>query len=164
MFRHQLGTHQKEDSLIYEETNPDFEVDVSTSNSQEYITFNIKSLFEPKTNEIWFKHAKDEDTDFSLISPMQYGVNYSLKHGEQFFYKLTNEEDGINYKIVKIPLPTKYLLLSESNESSEYKPKDKNELDVIKNRNELQLFGSTELIKTNYDAKILDFEVTKHYM
>jgi protease II len=125
---------------------------------------------------------------------MQYGVNYSLKHGEQFFYKLTNEEDGINYKIVKIPLPTKYLLLSESNESSEYKPKDKNELEVIKkerfllpgnreidlprsnylqnrgdalevrNKNELQLFGPTELIKTNYDAKILDFEVTKHYM
>ncbi|CAI2370259.1 unnamed protein product [Moneuplotes crassus] len=191
--RHQLGTMQSNDSLIYEETNPDFEVEVSSSSSNEYVFINIKSRFMPLTNEVWFKHTKDTEGDFSLISPMKYGINYTVKHSEQFFYKMTNEEDGVNYKITKIPLPSKYLLLNEpSNKASEFKPKSHTALEVVRkerlqlpgdklitlpeshyfeNRkdaievrgtNQLQIVQPTELIKTDYDAKLLDFEVTKH--
>lgn len=191
--RHQLGTSQRDDSLIYEESNPDFDVEVSSTNSNEYIMIDIKSRFLPRTNEVWFKHTNDSEGDFSLISPMKYGINYRVKHSEQFFYKMTNEEDGVNYKITKITLPSKYLLLSEpENKSSEFKPKEATGIEVVR-KERLQLPGDklitlpesnyfeprkdalqvrssthlsiiepTDLIKTDYDAKLLDFEVTKH--
>ena len=167
---------------------------MSTTKSHDFILINIKSLFEPKTNEVWFKHAKDSESDFTLVSPMKYGIDYTIKHSEQFLYKMTNEDDSINYKIIKIPLPTKFLLLNEGNQASEFKQKEKNELDIVRNEklqlpgdrlvalpmsnyfenrsesleksgmNQLQLIEPYELIKTKYDAKLLDFEVTKNYL
>lgn len=194
MLRHQIGSINRPDDLIYDETNPDFEVSVSNTNSFEYVTITIKSLFTPLTTEVWMKHAKDDKGDFSLISPMKYGVHYKIKHSENFIYKMTNEDDFVNYKITKIPIPSKYLQLSENTEFSKYKPKDENVLVAktperlklpgdrsinlpnslyFENRNEslekvgttaIQLFEPSQLIKTNYDAKILDFEVTKNYL
>ena len=151
-------------------------------------------MFTPKTTEVWLKHTKDDKGDFSLVSPMRYGVDYKIKHSENFIYKMSNEDDFVNYKITKIPIPSKMQLLSESNESSKYKSKGENQLMQKSNerlqlpgnrtvnlptslhfesRNEslentesstLQLFEPSQLIKTNYDAKILDFEVTKNYL
>jgi protease II len=125
---------------------------------------------------------------------MSYGINYKIKHSQNFFYKMTNEEDGINYKIVKIPLPSKYLMLDELTERSDLKPKDKSALEVIrkekiklpgdrivalpnshyfehrsnalevKGKNQIQLIQPEELIKTDYDAKLLDFDITKNYL
>lgn len=147
------------------------------------------------TTEVWMKHAKDEKGDFTLVSPMKYGVHYKIKHSENFIYKMSNEDDFINYKITKIPIPSKYLQLTETQaESSEYKPKGEDQLvqktqerlqlpgdrsislpnsQYFENRSEslekvgttaIQLFEPAQLVKTNYDAKILDFEVTKNYL
>lgn len=125
---------------------------------------------------------------------MKYGVNYRIRHSGQFFYKMTNEDDGINYKITKIPIPNKFLQLTEKTESSEYKPKQGTELEVIKadklhlpgdrsinlpvsayfenrqdaleirSENSIQLLEPTDLIKTKFESKLLDFDVTKHYL
>ena len=61
----------------------------------------IRSLFKPSTNEVWLKHAaKDQTTEkFWLVQPMQQGVRYSVKHSGEFLYKMSNEEDKVNFKV-----------------------------------------------------------------
>lgn len=64
----------------------------------------IRSLFKPSTNEVWLKHAaKDQTTEkFWLVQPMQQGVRYSVKHSGEFLYKMSNEEDKVNFKVTTI--------------------------------------------------------------
>jgi protease II len=101
--------------IIYEEKNPDFKVSVENTLSGEYIMIKIESLFKPSTNEVWLKHAgKDAQFEkFWLVQPMQQGVRYFIKHSGEFLYKLSNEEDNMNFKITKIPVPMKIKLLAE---------------------------------------------------
>ena len=44
---------------------------------------------------------------------MQTGVRYQVKHSGEFLYKMSNEEDKLNFKISKIRLPDKVRLLAE---------------------------------------------------
>lgn len=37
---------------------------------------------------------------------MESGVNYFIKHSGEFLYKISNEEDKINFKITKIRIPS----------------------------------------------------------
>ena len=181
--------------MIYEETNSEFEVSVESTDSFEYVFIKINSLFTPLTTETWFKHSKNEEGDFSLVSPMRYGASYNVKHSGSFFYKMTNEEDGINYKITKIPLPSKFMMIDDSNESSNIKKENENHLEKLKDnlmmllpgdksielpqseffdnrenaleirsKSDLQLLQPEEIVKTKFDAKILDFYVNQHYL
>lgn len=36
---------------------------------------------------------------------MEMGVRYHIKHSDEFLFKITNEEDKMNFKVVKIKLP-----------------------------------------------------------
>lgn len=66
----------------------------------------IRSLFKPQTNEVWVRHAsKDFATEkFWLVQPMQPGVRYSVKHSGEFLYKMSNEEDRMNFKVSEFRL------------------------------------------------------------
>ena len=103
VFRHQLGSLQSQDALIYEETNPDFNVSVSNTLSGEFVKVNICSTFKPETNEIWLKSK--ENKKFWLVQAMQIGVSYDIKHSGQFLYKISNEEDMVNKSITRILIP-----------------------------------------------------------
>lgn len=59
----------------------------------------IRSLFRPATNEVWLKHAAKEDEKFWLVQPMQQGVRYYIKHSGEFLYKMSNEDDKVNFKV-----------------------------------------------------------------
>ena len=69
--------------------------------SGDYIMINIRSQFKPSTNEIWLKHAGKESEleKFWLVQPMSAGVRYTIKHSGEFLYKMSNEEDKINFKV-----------------------------------------------------------------
>lgn len=45
---------------------------------------------------------------------MRLGVNYDIKHSQEFLYKKSNESDLKNYEITRIPLPSKIKMLEES--------------------------------------------------
>ena len=106
VFRHQLGSLQTQDVIIYEETNPDFHVSVSNTLSAEFVKVTIESSFKPRTNEVWLRNAKSKKDKFWLVQPMKMGVNYDIKHSGQFLYKMSNEKDLKNYEITKIRLPS----------------------------------------------------------
>jgi protease II len=125
---------------------------------------------------------------------MKYGVTYTIKHSGAFFFKMTNEEDLINNKIVKIPIPSKYKELVDPSKASEYTPKTtvpakitekallalpgnrsislptgpkfserSTALEVV-SKSPISLLQPSEVTKTKFDAKILDFEVFEHYL
>ena len=102
VYRHQLGSLQAQDTLIYQETNPDFHVSVSNTLSGDFVTVNIESNFKPYTNEVWVRNASSKNEKFWLVQPMQLGVDYQIKHSGQFLYKMSNEVDLKNYQISKI--------------------------------------------------------------
>ena len=66
VFRHQLGSLQQQDLLIYEEVGQDFEVQVLNTLSHDYILIDIHSTFKPHTNEIWLRKC-GEKSKFKLI-------------------------------------------------------------------------------------------------
>jgi protease II len=74
---------------------------VENTLSGDYVMITITSLFRPTTTEVWMKHAgKDMRTEkFWLVQPMQQGVRYWIKHSGEFLYKMSNEEDRMNYKV-----------------------------------------------------------------
>lgn len=113
VFRHQLGTLHSHDQLIYEEKNPDFSVSVENTLSSDYIMIKIRSLYKPTTNEVWLKHAGKDADKFWLVQPMQQGVRYTIKHSGEFLYKMSNEEDKINFKITKIRVPEQVKIMLE---------------------------------------------------
>ena len=157
-------------------------------NSNEFVQIIIYSLFSPRTNEVWIKHSQDLDGDFTLVSPMQYGVNYQIKHSGNFLYKKDET------KITKIPLPSKFLSLTEpSAEKSNIKERSdqlapivRDKLALTKHRSielptshyferrddaitirddtSMALLEPAELVKTDYDAKLLDYAVYQHYL
>ena len=116
VFRHQLGSLQQHDVLIYEETNPDITVSVSNTLSEEFVMVNVESTFKPRTNEVWVRNTRSDEAKFWLVQPMQIGVNYEIKHSGEFLYKLSNEDDGVNYSIKKIALPSTLKYLEEFGE------------------------------------------------
>ena len=111
VFRHQMGTTQDQDVMIYDEPNQEFKLSLSNQNSLDFVFINIESTFKPYTNEIWVRNAHSDSEKFWLIQPMKLGVNYQIKHSNEFLYKMSNEGDLKNYEISRIPLPSKLKML-----------------------------------------------------
>ena len=59
---------------------------------------------------------------------MEIGVRYLIKHSGEFLFKITNEEDKMNFKVVKIKLPDKIKYLPYSENVKQIKWEKKNEV------------------------------------
>jgi len=124
---------------------------------------------------------------------MALGVNYQIKHSGNFIYKLSNEEDKMNFKISRMPIPNGLTQIEEGSSSpivefKEVQPREEGQLTRL-GRREYQIesehlmprnqivFAPQEdgaltvipkqelvLVEKDIDAKILGFEVFKHYM
>lgn len=67
VFRHQVGSHQSQDILIYEERSSEFNISVSNTNSQDFIKIDIRSTFKPNTNEVWLRNTGADNAKFWLV-------------------------------------------------------------------------------------------------
>ena len=45
---------------------------------------------------------------------MRMGVRYYIKHSGEFLYKVSNEDDQLNFKVTKIRIPSNLKYLPES--------------------------------------------------
>ena len=72
VFRHQVGTTQKEDVLVYDEgDNTQFSVTVENTLSKEFVMLKITSTFKPACNEVWIKNVKEAKSKFWLVQAVQ---------------------------------------------------------------------------------------------
>ena len=90
-----------EDVLIYEESDPGFFVDVSDSPSGDYIFI----LAGGHTSSEYHYFAADaKNPELKTIAPRVPDVQYFVVDFDDQFYILTNEDDAIDFKVVKAPI------------------------------------------------------------
>jgi oligopeptidase B len=102
VWRHRLGTSPKHDALIYEESDPTFEVSISLSRSQKFILLNIN---EERTSEYRYLPADQPTEKLNVIEPRRRGVIYDVDHvGDEFFIR-TNL-DAPDFRLMSAPQGT----------------------------------------------------------
>jgi oligopeptidase B len=102
VWQHRLGTSPKHDVLIYEESDPTFEVSISLSRSRKFILLNIS---EERTSEYRYLPADQPTQKLNVIEPRRRGVIYDVDHvGDEFFIR-TNL-DAPDFRLMSAPQAT----------------------------------------------------------
>ncbi len=105
IYRHTLGTDTMNDVLIKREDDPQFDIAVSRTRSDDYIIIGSSSS---TTSEVWFTPARHPEQPFQVIAPRRHGVQYSLDHRPGpdggWFYIVTDADHAPNYKLVRTPV------------------------------------------------------------
>jgi len=100
LYRHILGNDLADDELVWHEENESFSVNISKAKSRKYLFMTLQSEI---TTEVHYLEANLPHTNFSIIYPRDYGVEYYVGHGGEFFYIRTNKE-AENFKIIRVPV------------------------------------------------------------
>lgn len=98
---HRLGSPVSEDVLIYEETDDALFLNVSKSQSGEYIFIYSGNHI---TSEVRFIPAGEPGASAVLIAPREKNVEYSPEHHGDQFYIRTNADGAVDFKIVTAPI------------------------------------------------------------
>ena len=86
---HELNTPQHQDSLLFQEDDPRFQVSISKSKSKQYIYLNVGSS---KTNEIYFLPLNTKQPSLQLMSPRNGEHRYSVSDYRDQFYIVSNKK------------------------------------------------------------------------
>jgi oligopeptidase B len=104
LYRHTIGTPQREDVLVYVEPDPSFYMEINRTRSGEYLLLDLSSH---TSSEVWFTPADQPASPFRLIQARQAGIEYTVSHHQDSFFITTN--DGApNFRVVKAPVTHPY--------------------------------------------------------
>lgn len=95
IWKHIVGNDEKDDVLIYEETDVLYTVDLNKTNDEKYILISIISI---TTSEYYYIN---DDDKIKLLQKRIKGHMYSVEHNNDYFYILTNKDKSTNFKIMK---------------------------------------------------------------
>jgi oligopeptidase B len=99
MYRHTAGTTDA-DTLVYEEKDERFNVNVGKSRSKAYI-FLVSASH--TTSEARYVSADQPSAEWKVIEPRKQDVEYYPDHNGDFFYLRANDT-GRNFRLVKAPV------------------------------------------------------------
>ncbi|MGM0599615.1 MAG: S9 family peptidase [Candidatus Rifleibacteriota bacterium] len=97
IMKHRLNTPVASDSIVYEEKDGKYWVNVSKTRDKKYVLISSNSS---TTSEVRYLKADNPDGEFKIFSPRKKGIEYYLAHQNNDFYILTNE-NARNFKILK---------------------------------------------------------------
>lgn len=92
VFRHQVGTQQEQDALVYEEKDDTFYVSISKSTSKDYILVGITST---ETSEYRLIDANKPNEAATVFQARKTGVEYYPNHFRGQFYVRSNHENPL---------------------------------------------------------------------
>ena len=95
IYAHQIGTNQREDVLVYEETDETFYCSVYKSKSENYVIINSSSTL---SDEYRIINANEPQNTPILFQKRERGLEYSIYHHNNGFYIVTNQ-DHKNFSI-----------------------------------------------------------------
>lgn len=87
---HTLFTSQQNDSLVFQENDPRFQVSLSKSKSKEYLFMNVGSS---NTNEMHLMKINAPEEGFKMIAPRSGTHQYSVSHYKDDFYIFSNRNN-----------------------------------------------------------------------
>ncbi|WP_035957750.1 S9 family peptidase [Bryobacter aggregatus] len=96
IFHHLLGKAASEDTLVFEESDERFRVELFKTRSKRFFILEVASS---TTTEIWLS----EDGEFRLFRPRQQDIEYSLTHQGDYFYIRINDQ-GRNFRLLRTPV------------------------------------------------------------
>jgi oligopeptidase B len=100
LYRHELGTAAANDTLVYEEADEAFNVDVYKSRSRKFVLMELGSH---TTSEIRFVSADKPTGEWKTIAPRVHDQEYYVSdHGDQFYIR-TNL-GGRNFGLMTAPI------------------------------------------------------------
>jgi oligopeptidase B len=122
IWRHQLGSENSRDVMVYQEKDPAFYIGVTKSKSDEYIV-----IYEGSTlsSDYHILKADNPTGKFMQFTPRETELEYSIYHFEDKFYIVTND-NATNFKLMETP--------EEATDISNWK-------EVIPNRDDVLLEG-----------------------
>jgi oligopeptidase B len=102
LWRHRLGGNPNSDVLIYEESDPTFDLSIALSGSRKFILLNIS---EERTSEFRYLPANRPMDEFKIIEPRRQGVIYEVDHVGDEFYIRANL-DAPDFRLMSAPQAT----------------------------------------------------------
>ncbi|MBO0593086.1 S9 family peptidase [Cellulophaga sp. E16_2] len=98
IYKHVLGTPTVDDVMVYHEEDETYDCFVYKTKSKKYIIIGSTSTL---TSEYRYIKSDAPNSDFTIFSKRERGVEYSLAHYKDDFYILTNKDDATNFKLMK---------------------------------------------------------------
>ncbi len=99
VFRHKIGSAQKEDELIYEEKDERFTVGMGGLTSDE--KFFLINTSDHSTTETYYFLADEEKIELKLFQKRSEKIRYSVDSWNKYFYIHTNQDNSPDFKICK---------------------------------------------------------------
>jgi len=100
VFRHRLGTRPDTDVEVYNEPDERFTVDVASTRSEAFILLKVESS---TTTEVHYLNAWNAEGAFTVFTPREHGIEYSLEHHSNWFCVRINDT-GRNFRLVAAPV------------------------------------------------------------
>src|SRR3974390_3092485 len=100
LFRHTVGTDSKQDTLVFEEKDERFNIEVQKTRSNEYLLLTNSSHI---SSEVRFLRADSPTGEWRLIAPHVDNVEYYVDHRGDQFYIRTNDTSQ-TFRVVTAPI------------------------------------------------------------
>lgn len=100
IYRHQLGTAQSDDQLVFEEKDETYSCGVGKTKSDKYI---VIGSYETLSTEYRFVDADTPSEEFKVIQSREKDLEYDIAHFGDDFYIRTNL-DAKNFRLMKTPV------------------------------------------------------------
>ena len=101
IFHHVLGTDPASDRLVYAEPDPGFFLGIGKTQSGRFI---LLDSHDHETSEVRMIEADAPTGEPRLIAARKTGEEYSVDHGDDRFFILTNAAGAEDFKIVTAPI------------------------------------------------------------
>ena len=101
IWRHELGTPQSSDVMIFQEDDERFDVGVQRSRSGEFIFVVSSSRI---TTEVHYLRADDARAALQRVAPRNEGIEYHVDHYRDQFVVWTNADGCTNFEIFLAPI------------------------------------------------------------
>jgi len=98
LWKHVLGTSNKDDILVYEEKDDTYYISISKSKSDKYILLEISNTL---ATEYRYINSDKPNDDFKIIIPRKKNHEYSVETHGNDLYMITNFNGAKNFKIIK---------------------------------------------------------------
>src|SRR5262249_34692230 len=102
LWRHRLGDGQEQDTLLHEEKDELYDIDVARSRDRKYVFLN---LFSYDNTEVRYLRRDEPNDALQVVVPRQEGHRYDVEHRGGLFYIRTNK-DAKNFRLVTAPVAT----------------------------------------------------------
>ncbi|HVF74568.1 MAG TPA: S9 family peptidase, partial [Acidimicrobiales bacterium] len=123
LWRHRVGSKADDDTLVFQEDDDRFFLDVGLTRSEGYVVLTLESKV---TTEVWVLPAGEPVGEFRIVAPREQGVEYHVDHQGDRFLIVTNADGAENFKLVEAPVDA---------------PGKENWVDVVPHRERVKLDG-----------------------